>query len=181
MMDIYTTCLVVGILLLIISVSMSFLDGLDGIIDGALHIFNVSADISFLPLSGTGICGGMAIFGAVGRMTDNLVISVICGYIFAVIVQTVLRKLKKVDSRTLDKNDLFMYTGKIVSPIINGKGGCVLFQTLKGTQVKYPCKLESTTAKIEVGTSVKLIRFDENNAIVEVIKDELEEKYQDEA
>lgn len=180
MMDIYTTCLIVGLLLMIISLTCSFLDGLDGVVDGIISCFDIGFDVSFLPISGTSICGGLAIFGAVGLMVNNIIISIVCGYIFAVIIQTVIRKLKKASSYAIDKNDLYMYKGKIVSPIINGHGGCVLFRTLNGTQVKYSCKLDNSKDRVEVGTVVNLIRFEDNIAVIEINHDKLEKKYSDE-
>lgn len=181
MTDIYITCLTVGGMLMLISMILSFLDGLDGVLDGALDCLQIHIDLAFLPLSGTSICGGIAMFGAVGLTVNNLIISIVVAYIFAVLVQIGVTKLKKSKSGdTLKKEDLYMYTGKIVNTVLPGKCGCVLFQALDGTRVKYPCKSDDETQKIVDGTEVKLIRFDKSIAIIELddkLK-ELQEKYE---
>lgn len=176
METVYQWCLIVGGIMLVLSALACCLDGLDGALDGAFDAIHF--DTVFIPMSGLSLTSGVALFGAVGLTTNNMIISAISGYILAVIMNIGAKKLKAVSNVSADKNQLFLYTGTLVSPIVDGDGGCVMFQLSTGSRVKYACKLKDSKDRVEAGTEVKLVEFDNNMAVVRLAK-ELENKYKD--
>jgi ammonia channel protein AmtB len=116
-------------------------------------------------------------FGAVGGVMTStgkgkiitFVAAVISGYIASVIVQTIVKSLKKIQKRSdgIDENELLLYDGKIVDTILPGLLGTVSFDTLQNIKVSYPARCIDVNAKLETGKVVKAIEFKDGIFIVE--------------
>ena len=115
-------------------------------------------------------------FGAVGSVMTLLgrgniltfVVAAITGYIMAVIVQTIIKTLKKIQKRNygINENELLMYDGKVVDTILPGQLGTVSFYTLKDVHVSYPARCSDQQLKLEAGRPVKALEI--NNGIFTV-------------
>ena len=115
-------------------------------------------------------------FGAVGSVMTmtgrgsilTFVVAAITGYIAAVIVQTIIKTLKKIQKRNygINENELLMYDGKVVDTILPGQLGTVSFTTLKDVHVSYPARCADEMLKLETGRLVKALEV--NNGIFTV-------------
>ncbi len=132
--------------------------------------------IGLLPTSLMSLSALAIIFGAVGSVMTmsgrgnilTFVVAAITGYIAAVIVQTIIKTLKKIQKRHygINENELLMYDGKVVDTILPGQLGTVSFTTLKDVHVSYPARCTDGLIKLETGRLVKAIEV--NNGIFTV-------------
>lgn len=116
-------------------------------------------------------------FGAVGAVISltwksgilTFLIAIITGYLASVVVQTIIKTLKKVQKRNygLDENELLLYDGKIVDTILPGQMGTVSFTTLKSQVVSYPAKAADAKLRLGTGKIVKVIELKNGIIIVE--------------
>ncbi|WP_310602062.1 hypothetical protein [Anaerosporobacter sp.] len=185
----YTICMIIGIgipliyLLLgqITDIIYGFFDGISGMFEG-LHVdFNFEIGdmhVSLLPFSIQSICAGLLVFGAVGKMLIHkenqvlcIVIAVALGYLMAIVVQTLIHKLKKIENTTYTKEELLLFDAKIVNTIIPGGFGSVSITTLDGITTSYPAKSANTLEGIRQDTKVKVLYFEKNIAIVEKMEE----------
>lgn len=182
MESIYTICMVIGI---VVPLFMLLLGGIFHVFDGVSNIvgslfdgFDISIDIgdtciSFLPFSIHSICAGLLLYGTIGRLIFNglnvvssNIIAGICGYVAAVVIQTLIQKLKKVEHRTYATDELLLYEGKVINKIIKGGFGSISITTLDGITLNYPAKAEDRETEIKSGTVVEIVFFSKNIAIV---------------
>ncbi len=115
-------------------------------------------------------------FGAVGSIltllgrgnTLTFVASAITGYIVSVIVQTIIKTLKRIQKRHygINENELLLYDGKVVDTILPGQLGTVSFYTLKDVHVSYPARCSDGQLRLETGRLVKVVEV--NNGIFTV-------------
>lgn len=162
------------------------IDWLDGItsIDLDFGIDVGDFDICFLPFSIQSICAGLLVFGAVGKVLEGgalttiavTLIAVAVGYVVAVLVQTMIRRLKKVENTTYSTDQLLLYDAKVVNTIVKGGFGSISITTNDGITSTYPAKAEDPNAVIRQNSLVNVVEFRNNVAIV-VEKDLLEKKY----
>jgi hypothetical protein len=116
-------------------------------------------------------------FGAVGGIMSStgkgkiitLVAAIISGYLASVIVQTIIKSLKKVQTRNygIDQNELLLYDGKVVDTILPGQFGTVSLMTLKGVLVSYPARCSDDGLRLETGRIVKVNEIKNGILIVE--------------
>ena len=133
--------------------------------------------ISLLPTSLLSISALAITFGTTGALMTignrgrilTFALAVIFGYLAAVIIQTILKTLKKVQTRSsgVNENELLLYDGKIVDTILPGQLGTVSFLTLKNVLVSYPAKCDDSSLKLEVGRMVRVKEFKNGVFIVE--------------
>jgi hypothetical protein len=185
----YLCFLAGGAVLPIISALFGFLgDGIDADVDADVDV-EVGTDIDpglevdtmfsigLLPSSLMAISALAITFGAVGAIMSitgkgkiiTLVIALIAGYIASVVIQTIVKSLKKVQKRNvgIDENELLLYDGKVVDTILPGQLGTVSFVTLQGVRVSYPAKCSNEGLKLETGKIVKAIEIKDGIFIVE--------------
>lgn len=186
MEKVYTVCMAIGIGIPLLSLIVS---GLGDIFEGLHFDWDFSIDIgdssiSILPVSMQSICAGLLIYGTIGKMIYNgengllvNVIGIAGGYLVAIVVQTFIRRLKKVEHTTHSKEQLLLYDGKVVNTILMGGFGSVSVTTLDGITGIYPAKAENKEEIIKQGTIVSIVRF-ENNTMIVKEKDELMKKYE---
>lgn len=132
--------------------------------------------IGLLPTSLMSLSAMAVIFGSVGSVMTltgrgnilTFVIAVLTGYIAAVIVQTIIKTLKKIQKRHygINENDLLMYDGKVVDTILPGQLGTVSFHTLKEVHVSYPARCSDEQLRLEAGRLVKALVV--NNGVIVV-------------
>lgn len=132
--------------------------------------------IGLLPTSLMSLSALAIAFGAIGSVMTLLgsgniitfVVAAVTGYIAAVIVQTIIKTLKKIQKRNygINENELLMYDGKVVDTILPGQLGTVSFNTLKDVHVSYPARCADEMLKLETGRFVKALEV--NNGIFTV-------------
>lgn len=116
-------------------------------------------------------------FGAVGAVISltwksgvlTFIIALIAGYLSSVVVQSIIKTLKKVQKRNygLDENELLLYDGKIVDTILPGQMGTVSFTTLQSQVVSYPAKAADVKLRLATGRIVKVVELKNGIIIVE--------------
>lgn len=169
MRDAYIICMVVGFLLLALSVLGEFFESIGGALEAALNIdfdFDIDVDLAFLPLSGVSICAGLITFGGCGLLIHNVWIALACGYGVAMLVQTGIRRLKKVKNEAMDRSELYFCDAKIINTVLPGGLGTVEFDNIKGTATTFVCRSEDRTEQLKQNTEVVLVDFDGEVAIV---------------
>lgn len=133
--------------------------------------------IGLFPSSLMSLSALAIIFGAVGGIMTlsgkgkiiTLVTAIVAGYLASVIVQTIVKSLRKVQKRSygIDENELLLYDGMIVDTILPGQLGTVSFVTLKGVRVSYPARCADKGLKLETGKIVKALELKDGIFIVE--------------
>ncbi len=157
-------------------------------LEGASHLDNlpesdigVTGDgflsIGFLPTSLMALSTLAFVFGAVGSIFTyyeygkllSFVLALVIGYLASVIVQTIVKSLRKVQTKYygISETELLLYDGKVVDTILPGQIGTVSFTTLKNVSVSYPARCLDQDLKLSTGKIVKLTEFREGVAIVE--------------
>ncbi|HKL99169.1 MAG TPA: hypothetical protein VJZ06_04615 [Mobilitalea sp.] len=116
-------------------------------------------------------------FGAVGAIRSygekgiivTLVIALIAGYVASVIVQSLIKTLRKVQKRNdcASENEIVLYDGKVIDTILPGQLGTVSFLTLNNILVSYPAKCKDEMLKLETGRIVKAIELKNGVIIIE--------------
>lgn len=116
-------------------------------------------------------------FGAVGAIRSygekgiivTLVIALIAGYVASVIVQSLIKTLRKVQKRnnSSSENEIVLYDGKVIDTILPGQLGTVSFLTLNNILVSYPAKCKDEKLKLETGRIVKAIELMNGVIIIE--------------
>jgi len=115
-----------------------------------------------------GAVGSLMTIGSIGKYLTFFV-AVIVGYAASVIVQTILKSLKKVQTfnNGINENELLLYDGKVVDTILPGQLGTVSFLTLKNVLVSYPARCADQSLRLETGKIVKVLEFKDGIFIVE--------------
>ncbi len=115
-----------------------------------------------------GAVGGIMTFAGNGRVI-TFVIAILSGYVASVIVQTIIKSLKKAQTRSsgIDENELLLYDGTIIDTILPGQLGSVSFVTLKDERVSYPARCADETLRLETGKVVKAKEIQSGVFIVE--------------
>lgn len=181
----FNICMIIGLGVPLLSLILGQITNLlDGLFDGISSFFdglNIDlsidigdASICILPFSIQSICAGLLVFGAVGKMllhkgvTFCLIVAIIVGYLVAVLVQTMIHKLRKIENTTYSKEQLLLFDTKVVNTIKAGKFGSVSITTLDGITTSYPAKAKDPLIEIRQETKVQVLFFDKNVAIVEI-------------
>lgn len=186
--NIYTICMVIGIIIPVIGLIMNGLDDIfGGIVDGISEAFNeinldfdLGIDIGnttlcLLPFSMQSICTGLLVFGVSGKIIYNgnnilfaNIISLIIAYFFAIIMQTFITGLKRVENTTYTREQLMLFDAKVVNTIKVGSYGSISIKTDDGITNTYPAKALDSTLEIKQNTIVSIVEFKKNVAIVEI-------------
>lgn len=180
----YTVCMAVGIAVPLLSLVLgNLLEFLDGLFEGASDFlegldFDFSIDIGdvsicLIPVSIQSICAGLLFFGAAGKIAFNgenylvaNIVAVLIGYLAAAAVQTLIRKLKKIEHSPSSQDRLLMCETTVTNTIPAGGYGAVSIKTEGGTTLSYPAKARDSSETIRQNTSVHIIYFEKNVAIV---------------
>ena len=133
--------------------------------------------IGLLPTSLMSLSALAIVFGAVGSvMTLNgsggiltFVVAAITGYFAGVVVQTIIKTLKKIQKRNygINENELLLYDGKVIDTILPGQLGTVSFNTLKDVHVSYPARCADQQLRLETGRTVKALNISNGVLTVE--------------
>lgn len=193
MITIYLCFLAGGAVLPFVSFLLGTLgDGMDANIHSDVHVdtdvdmhtdINVGTDvgtmfsIGLFPSSLMSISALAITFGAVGGIMSysgkgkviTFVAAIIAGYLASIIVQSIIKTLKKVQKNSygIDENELLLYDGKVVDTILPGQLGTVSFMTLKNVLVSYPARCDDDSVRLETGKIVKAIELKNGIFIVE--------------
>jgi hypothetical protein len=155
----------------------------DADIDAPVHLDTASdaeapiLSLGLLPTSFWSLSALAVAFGAVGAvmtLTDRgtiitFIVSAVVGYFSSVIVQSIIRTLKKAQTRSsgINENELLLYDGKIIDTVLPGQLGTVSFVTLTNVLVSYPARCLDPEMKLETGRIVKVIEYKNGIFIVE--------------
>lgn len=187
MEKIYMICLVVGFCVPLFSLIIGGLfDIFEGLLDGIFDLVDVGVgvdlcigicgiDFCILPFSLQCLSAGSVVFGGVGLLLydgSNLVMTNAIaggsGYVVAVLLQTFIHKLKKIENTTYAKEDLLMLDAKVVNSIVKGGYGSISIATYDGISTVYPAKACNEDEYIKQDTIVRLDHFEKNVAYVRV-------------
>lgn len=115
-----------------------------------------------------GAVGGLLTYSNKGKVV-TLVAAIIVGYVASVLVQTLIKTLKKAQTNSygIDEKELLLYDGKIVDTILPGQLGTVSFTTLKNVMVSYPAKCVDESLRLQTGKIVKVVELRDGIVIVE--------------
>lgn len=183
--NIFTVCMIVGILIPLCSFLLgNIFHAFDAAVDGILDLFNVGFDFDLcvdiggtnlcvLPLSLQSLSVGAAVYGSVGKFLytgDNLIFTnVVAGgsaYLIATAIQTMIGKLKKIENTTYTKEDLLLFDAKVVNSITKGGYGSVSITTYDGITTTYPAKALHDGEYIKQDSIVRVDHFGDNIAYV---------------
>lgn len=145
------------------------LDLADGVIDFiAFDTFNLNIlDISIgvVPVSLLSLSMWSTVFGALGlclsrylSQTTATVVAVTVGYLFAVVVQTIIIKLKKVKNNTESTASILDRKATVCNTIKENGYGTVSFSKPDGSVVSFPSR-SSDGLEIQQGTEVTVDSF----------------------
>jgi hypothetical protein len=156
------------------NISTSTADGIEG--DPVQGTHSILA-IGLLPTSAMALSTLAIVFGAVGSIMTykgvtgiiTLIVSALTGYAAAVIVQSFIRTLKKiqVNNTGVDEQELLLYEGTVVETILPGQLGTVSFLTLKNIRVSYPARCADEELRLSTGRVVRVIEKQNGIFIVE--------------
>lgn len=186
---IYTICMLIGflvpLLLFAFGSVLHVLNGLDDALGGLLDGLDIGSDfgleigdtcVSLLPLSIHSISAALLGFGAVGKLVyrgNNLAVSVVAagvsGYVLAVLIQTLIQKLKRTEHTTYSTEQLLLFEAKVVNTIVEGGFGSICIRTPDGVSRTYPAKAADTSLRMKSETQVRILRFEKDVAIVDEI------------
>lgn len=179
MEKVFLICIVVGFVIpLITMIFAGIADAFDGIFD----FIDLDLDTGFeigdttvclLPLSIQSICTGLLIYGLIGTLCyrgDNLLFVNLLGlgfaYLAAVLIQTLIRKLRKVEHTTYSKEQLFLFDAKVIHTIVEGGFGAISISTYDGITSTYPAKAQNPEERIPQDSMVTIVEFQDKLAIV---------------
>ena len=100
---------------------------------------------------------------------------IVAGYICAVILQSIIKRLKKVENFAAEKSEILLSRGTVSNAIPKGGVGAVSILLSTGSNVTYPAKAEDGEP-IKQDKEVNILRFDGDYIIVESTS-RLEDKY----
>ena len=171
-MNIYWICMILGLAFPIISLVFNVFDfAFDAIAVDFLDLDVGDFDICFLPLSFNAICMAAITFGGVGLLLQNEppmqrnIIAGILGYVAAVVIQSIIKYLKKhsTDAKYIDK-----ILGKecIISNRVPEHGyGAIVYKEEGQADISMPAKSEDSLV-YEQGTRVLVVDVKDQVAIV---------------
>lgn len=184
---IYTICLFAGVCIPLLSLIIGgIFDIFEGVLDGILDLVDlgIGIDISIgicgidfciLPFSLQCLSAGAVVFGGIGKIMYNghnlilvNIVAGVSGYLVAVLFQSLIHRLKKIENTTYAKEDLVLFDAKVINSIVKGGFGSVSVTTLDGITTKYPAKALNKEDYIKQDTIVRIDHFDKNIAYVKV-------------
>ena len=146
-------------------------------VDGPELDIGSGLSIGLLPTSLMSLSALAITFGAVGSVMTmtgrgsilTFVVAAITGYITAVVVQTLIKTLKRIQKRNygINETELLMYDGKVIDTILPGQLGTVSFYTLKDVHVSYPARCVDEQLKLETGRMVRALEVTNGIVVVE--------------
>lgn len=181
MLTVFHIALAIGIILPIVSlIGNALFSAFDNVLD-AFHLGLCPGDmtIGFLPVSAPSIYGGLIVFGGVGKAlllygaSDilALILSIVWGYVIAVVIQTFLNKLRNHKALALTSDSvLSCEKGKVVNAILPHRLGKVSF-VIDGQLISFIAKAENSEEKIAQNNEVEPIGF-ENKILVVRLKED---------
>lgn len=142
-------CIIIGILIPFLTIVLNIFDGFVDFVSIDFFQLDIDGDffVDFLPLSVNSLCLWALLFGCFGFVCEGklpfvlvIVIGLLIGYVGAVILQSMIGKLRKIESYAPDKEELLMKNGVVSNAITENGMGAVSVITTSGTSVSYPAK-----------------------------------------
>lgn len=182
---VYTICLIVGFCIPLCSLILGgIFDFFEGVLDGIFSLMDIGIgfdvcigicgiDFCLLPFSLQCLSAGSVVFGGVGLIVyngHNLVLANVIagtsGYFVAVLMQTLVHKLKHIENTTYAKEELVLFDAKVINSIVKGGFGSISVTTYDGITTKYPAKALNEEDYIKQDTIVTIDHFEKNIAYV---------------
>ena len=179
-------CIIIGILIPFCSIVLNLFDGFVDFISIDIFQLEFGSDmvLDFLPFSINSLCLWALVFGCTGMIFNGklsepalIVIGIVAGYICAVILQSIIKRLKKVENFAAEKSEILLSRGTVSNAIPKGGVGAVSILLSTGSNVTYPAKAEDGEP-IKQDKEVNILRFDGDYVIVQSTS-YLEDKYSD--
>lgn len=179
-------CIIIGILIPFCSIVLNLFDGFVDFISIDVFQLEFGQDfvLDFLPFSINSLCLWSLIFGCTGIIFESklsstaiIIIGVAAGYICAVVLQSAIKRLKKIENFAADKSEMLLRTGIVSNKIPANGVGAVSVQLSTGSNVSYPAKSADGKA-IKQDKEVDILRFEGDYVIVQSTS-HLEDKYSD--
>lgn len=155
-----------GLLFMAVSLVLDLLDGAFDFLVFDVFSFDIgNISIGIVPISLLSLSMWSVVFGVLGLFlsksldqTITLVVSTLVGYLFAVIVQTVLVKLKKVKNLTENVESILDRKAFVCNRIGKDSYGNVSFSKPDGSVVSFPAK-SCDGSEIQQGVEVDVTDF----------------------
>lgn len=174
-MNVYITCMILGLAFPIISLIFNIFDfAFETIAVDAFDLDLGDFDICFLPLSFNAICLAAVVYGGVGILlfdSDPVKRNVIAGilaYVAAVLIQSLIKFLKR---HSVDADEIEKLVGKecIVSNYIPQNGfGAIVYKQEGHADISMPAKGMDNTA-LKQDSKVEIVHIKDHVAYVKSI------------
>lgn len=177
-------CLAVGIVIPLIGVVLNLFDGFVDFLTIDFLQIDIGGDVSLdlLPLSINSLCLWSLLFGGFGLLFENnlpiwalILIGLIIGYIAAVALQFMVKKLKHVENFAAEKDEILLSEAICSNAIPKDGVGAVSVHVSTGSTLSYPAKSFDGNP-VAQNKKVKIISFNKDYVIVQS-ETYLEEKY----
>lgn len=164
MLKIFVVCMLIGLIVPFFSIVCSLFDGF---VDFSADFFDLDfgdVSISFLPISINSICMALLLYGGIGyTIASNgypyLIANVtggIVGYIGAVIIQTLIKHLRKKQTLADTEDMMLAREGKVVTAIEPNKFGSVILSIEGSSDIQYTAK-NVDTVKLTTKDKVEVV------------------------
>ena len=165
MEHIYLGSLLIGLILLLLNFLTSGLSDIFSVGFGA----DLAPDVfsGFIPISSLEIFSFLIGFGGIGNTLFNkiswhMIPAIFCGIMLSFATHLLLKKLKHVESSTLQDADLLGKDGIVIASILENSVGSVSFDTKVG-KITYTAKSDRP---LKQGTKVRVIAIENHTVIV---------------
>lgn len=173
MKEIYYYCIGIGLIILVLTLVLDFLDNVFDIIFDFdfLDIDIGNLEICILPISVRALCMASVLFGSISLlliskpMVFRSTIAGVVAYISAVILQTITKYLKKHQTLASDKEILLLSISTVAVTIPKDGYGCISTKRNNDSKINTTAKSEDDS-EIRQGTEVKVVEIKENYVIV---------------
>lgn len=172
MEKVYIICMVVGIAFPLIALIFDFFDSCTDMAFDALDLdLGTDFDICFLPLSVNAVCMASLLFGGFGLLFRNIpltqrnIIGGVIAYVGAVLIQSLLKYLKKSPSYIENEEELKDRVCTVSNKIALCGYGSIACEKAGSTTINLTAKEESGLT-LEQGTLVEVLDIIDHVAIV---------------
>lgn len=187
MTSVYMVCLLIGVIVPLLSLICDFFDGISDALGVAIDFPDIELGdfhIALLPISVNSICAVLLAFGASGLILEKvsgftrviiLIISLLIGYLCGILIQTLIKRLKRVEYPAIKEEELLLFNTHVVNTIPENGIGSISITIPNSSSVSYPARCVDGY-RIEQEEEVEISYFEKGIAYVRT-KKYLEKKY----
>lgn len=177
-------CMIIGIAIPFCSIVLNLFDGFADFLSIDFLQIDIGEDfyLDFLPFSINSLCLGALLFGGFGFLFEKrlpfvflVITGLIIAYAAAVILQSVVSRLKRIEHFAIEKNEILLREGIVSNKIPANGVGAVSIEVSSGSNISYPAKADDGKEILQ-DKKVKVLRFEGDYIIVQSVTF-LEDKY----